>query len=184
MGHGSTGNCLVHRPGLKSQPCHLRLFDRGRWEPSYPQMAMAKEPGDAPARDVCTEMAGGKGESPGLGSASGWARKAGAVGLPISLGSFHYTSPAAPLPGDSLIGSLRLSPATAEILERTNSSSSALPMGLGEGDRDHELPGDLTCHILLKTSPCRTLSLTGLPCTSPFTPQSWQRGLQSAGKGI
>lgn len=105
-----------------------------------------------------------------------------AMGLPISLDSFHYTSPAAPLPGDSLIGGLRLSPATARILEGTNSSSSALPMGLREGDRGHEFPGDLTCHILLKTSPCRTLSLIGPPCTPPFNPRAGRGASNLLGK--
>lgn len=138
-----------------------------------------------PLPEMCAQRCLGE-----KGKAQGWAQSlAGreemeAMGLPISLDSFHHTSPAAPLPGDPLIGGLRLSPATARILEGTNSSSSALPMGLREGDRGHEFPGDLTCHILLKTSPCRTLSLIGPPCTPPFTPQSWQRGLQSARKGI
>lgn len=138
-----------------------------------------------PLPGMCAQRwLGERGKAQGRAQPLAGREELGAAGLPISLGSFHYGSPAAPLPGDSLIGGLKLSPATAGILKGTNSSSSALPIGQGEGDRGHEFPGDLTCHILLKTSPCRILSPTGPPCTPPFTPQSWQRGLQSAGKGI
>lgn len=68
---------------------------------------MAKELGVAPPGDVGTEMAGGRGESPGLGSATSWVRRAGGSGTSRVPG---FT---AALPGDSLIGGLRLRPAPA-----------------------------------------------------------------------
>lgn len=41
--------------------------------------------------------------------------------------------------------------------KRNHPSSHDPPMGLGGGDRAHEPPGDLTCHVLPMTGPCGTL---------------------------
>lgn len=58
----------------------------------------------------------------------------GALGLP-RCPQIHHTSPAAPLPGDSLIGGLRQSTAPARDLQGNQLLSPAPPTRLGGGDR-------------------------------------------------